>query len=202
MTDPRVLTWQVSETRGIETAWVEHAGEGALRARGRAVGTVPEPYWLEYRLDAGPDAGSGYVTRSLRVLLETADQRRELDLRRADGGEWTANGAALPALAGALDCDLGLCPLTNTMPVLRHGLHRHRSPAPGAELRFRMAFIQVPELTVRPAEQSYTPFTRTAEGGARIRYASGTFNRYVEFDADGFVVNYPGMAHRLRPNSR
>jgi hypothetical protein len=198
MTDSRVLTWQVKENRGIETAWVEAAGEGVLRARGRAVGTAPVPYWLRYELDAAPDGDAGYVTRSLRVELESADGERRLELNRTPGdGRWTADGSALPELAGALDCDLGLCPLTNTMPVLRHGLHHHRSAAPGAEQRFLMAWIRVPDLTVQAVEQRYTPFTRTPEGGTRIRYASGSYHRYVEFDADGFVVNYPGVAHRL-----
>jgi hypothetical protein len=50
MTTARVLTWEVMASRGYETAWAVLSGD-ALRARGRAVGTVPEPYWISYVLD-------------------------------------------------------------------------------------------------------------------------------------------------------
>ncbi|MEU6263811.1 putative glycolipid-binding domain-containing protein [Saccharopolyspora shandongensis] len=186
MADSRVFTWEVTESSGYETSWIE-VGRGSLRARGRAVGTVPEPYWITYELETCED----FVTRQLRVSAETAFGSRELDLRHDGAGRWTANGEPLPEVDGALDCDLGLCPLTNTMPALRHGLHL----APG-EQPFLMAWVSVPDLTVRPSRQTYTHLGRT-EGGAHIRYAAGDYRSDLEFDADGFVVDYPGMARRL-----
>ncbi|CAM5552845.1 putative glycolipid-binding domain-containing protein [Streptomyces aurantiogriseus] len=186
MTTSRVLTWDVTASGGYETAWVE-CGEGVLRARGRAVGTVPEPYWVAYELDTG----DGFVTRRLRVTVETAARSRTLDLRHDGRGGWTADGERLPGFAGALDCDLGLCPLTNTMPVLRHGLHR----GPG-ERRLLMAWVSVPGLTVRPSWQTYT-YLGPSGRGTRVRFASGSFRSDVEFDEDGFVVDYPELATRL-----
>jgi hypothetical protein len=176
------ITWEVSASRGFETAWPE-LGEGALRARGRAVGTAPEPYWVTYELDTA----DRFVTRRLRVTAESADGVRTLDLLHDGEGDWTANGEPLPDVEGALDCDLGLCPLTNTMPVLRHGLHR----TPG-ERDFVMAWVSVPDLTVRPSRQTYTYL-----GPGRVRYSSGDFRSDLEFDADGFVVDYPRLARRL-----
>jgi uncharacterized protein len=173
-------------SQGFETAWVEFGGD-AVRARGRAVGTVPEPYWVAYELETGP----GFVTRALRVGVETARGGRELDLRRDGEGRWTADGEPVPGVAGALDCDLGLCPLTNTMPVLRHGLHRA-----AGEREFLMAWVSVPDLTVRPSRQTYTHLAAGGEGG-RVRYASDDFRSDLEFDADGLVLAYPGLARRL-----
>ncbi|MFF8970950.1 putative glycolipid-binding domain-containing protein [Streptomyces sp. NPDC014995] len=186
MTTSRVLTWDVMASRGYETAWAEY-GEGVLRARGRAVGTLPAPYWVAYELDTG----DGFVTRRLRVTVETAARSRTLDLRRDERGGWTADGERLPGFEDALDCDLGLCPLTNTMPVLRHGLLRE----PG-ERRLLMAWVSVPDLTVRPSWQTYTRLGPSGRG-ARVRYASGSFRSDVEFDGDGFVVDYPQLARRL-----
>ncbi|MFI2436234.1 putative glycolipid-binding domain-containing protein [Streptomyces sp. NPDC018693] len=186
MTASHVLTWAVSASQGFETAWVE-VGERVLRARGRAVGTVPEPYWVSYELDTA----EGFVTRRLRVTVETAERSRSLDLRRDGHGGWTADGERLPGFEGALDCDLGLCPLTNTMPVLRHGLHRRPS-----ERRLLMAWVSVPALTVRPSWQTYTHLGASG-GGARVRFASGSFRSDVLFDADGLVTEYPGLARRL-----
>ena len=183
----RVLTWNVTASGGYETAWAEVA-DAVLRARGRAVGTVPEPYWVSYELDTS----DGFVTRRLRVTVETAQRTRSLDLRHDGRGGWTADGERLSGFEDAVDCDLGLCPLTNSMPVLRHGLHR----GPG-ERRFLMAWVSVPALTVRPSWQTYTHLGASGHGGARVRYASGSFSSDVEFDADGYVVDYPGLAARL-----
>ncbi|KOV92555.1 hypothetical protein ADK65_33600 [Streptomyces sp. NRRL B-1140] len=178
----RAITWEVSGSRGFETAWVQIAN-GVLRARGRAVGTIPEPYWITYELDTA----DGFVTRRLRVTAETADDVRTLGLRHDGHGRWTADGEPLPAVDGALDCDLGLCPLTNTMPVLRHGLHQ----VPG-EREFLMAWVSVPDLTVRPSRQTYTHL-----GPGRARYSSGDFRSDLEFDDEGYVVDYPHLARRL-----
>ncbi|MFF0447596.1 putative glycolipid-binding domain-containing protein [Streptomyces sp. NPDC004609] len=184
MTTSPVLTWEILENRGYETAWARRT-ETSLHARGRAVGMTPEPYWISYSLRTG----DGFVTRELRVTAESADGVRELVLRHDGTGRWTVGGEPRPDLDGALDCDLGLCPLTNTMPVLRHGLHRS-----GGEREFRMAWVSVPDLTVYASTQTYTRLEGTGDGGALIRFVSGDFRREVEFDADGFVVDYPGLA--------
>ncbi|WP_369393521.1 putative glycolipid-binding domain-containing protein [Streptomyces sp. CG1] len=189
MPTTRVITWNVSGSRGYETAWAE-LGDGTLTAHGRAVGTLPEPYWITYELETA----DGYVTRRLHVTAETESGTRTLGLRHDGHGHWTANGAQLPDVDGALDCDLGMCPLTNTMPVLRHGLHR----GPG-ERQFLMAWVSVPDLTVRPSRQTYTHLAR-AEGGARVRYASGDFRSDLELDTAGLVVDYPQLARRLPRN--
>ncbi|MEU3063373.1 putative glycolipid-binding domain-containing protein [Streptomyces subrutilus] len=191
MIERHVPTWEVTASGGLETAWVEigrsPAGPAGLRARGRAVGTDPEPYWLSYALETGEDL----ATRRLTVRVEDACRVRELDLRRSPSGRWTVDGRPRPDLEGALDCDLGLCPLTNTMPVLRHALHRR----PG-EHRFLMAWVSVPDLAVRPSRQTYTHLSRTPSGGALVRYASGDFAADVEFDAYGLVADYPELARR------
>ncbi|MFI2214868.1 putative glycolipid-binding domain-containing protein [Streptomyces sp. NPDC020141] len=189
MIESSTLTWEVTGSRGYETAWVDlDPGRSLLRARGRAVGTDPEPYWISYALETG----EAYVTRELRVRAESAAGARELVLRRDGDGRWSADGAPLPELTGALDCDLGLCPLTNTMPVLRHGLHRR-----AGEHRFLMAWVRVAELTVHASPQTYTGRGPDGDGGAVIRYASGDFRSDVRFDADGFVVDYPELARRV-----
>ncbi|MFE2139558.1 putative glycolipid-binding domain-containing protein [Streptomyces sp. NPDC059466] len=162
-------------------------GPGLRGPRGRAVGTVPEPYWIFYELDTV----DGFVTRRLGVSAETASGTRTLDLRHDGEGRWTADGEWLPDLGGALDCDLGLCPLTNSLPVLRHGLHL----APG-EREFLMARVSVPDLAVRASQQTYTHLG-PGGGGGRVRFSSGDHRSDLEFDADGLVVDYPRMARRL-----
>src|SRR5207244_10431394 len=108
----------------------------------------------------GPD----YVTRRMQVEARSSQGVLTLDLRRTAGG-WTVNGEPRPDLDAAFDLDLGACPLTNTMPILRHGLHQ----GPG-DVTFLMAFIEVPSLAVVPSTQRYAHVRRVAAGSAGVRY--------------------------------
>ena len=118
-------------------------------------------------------------------------------------GGWTARRQAHPAdradrqddvalLDHALDCDLAWCPLTNLMPVLRHRLHRE----PGRH-DLVMAWVRLPELTVSRSGQRYEHLRRNADGTAVVRFSSGAFSADLTVDADGFVVDYPGLARAV-----
>ncbi|HZP51050.1 putative glycolipid-binding domain-containing protein [Actinocrinis sp.] len=184
----RHLVWQVVETAGFEAAWLDLDGM-SLQATGRAVGQLPEPYWLSYTLHTDDRA----ATTRLTVTATTADAQYDLDLRREDE-TWTVDGEPRADLAGALDCDLACSPVTNTMPIIRHGLQH--GPHDSGTLRFVMAFVQVPTLRVVASQQSYTHLD-LAEEAARVRYASGSFVSDLTVDRDGLVVDYPTMAHRI-----
>ncbi len=198
----RAITW--IKERGAEFAAVS-LGETYLRAAGVAVSADPLPYRLDYELDCGND----FVTRGLIVRTQGANWSRRLALSRDPQGLWgvettaegqldlRAPGGDPATFAAALDCDLGQCPVTNTMPVLRHGLLRG-----GASRDFVMAWVSVPDLAVRPSAQRYTfvgpPATGTGAqpGTAVIRYQSGTFCADVVFDEHGLVVDYPGLGRQ------
>lgn len=145
--------------------------------------------------------GDGFVTTSLAVRSSGRGWSRRLLLVRTEDG-WTLDASSEgdpglpppggdPALLGqALDCDLGLCPLTNTMPVLRHRLHEGGGP-----VDFLMAWVAVPELSVHPSEQRYT-FVE-ADGERRTVRYEGKHRSFVGdlvFDPDGLVVHYPDLA--------
>jgi hypothetical protein len=194
----KALAWV--KPAGAEYVSVE-IGAGWLSASGVAVGAQPLPYHLDYVLTCEND----YVTRQLSVRTFGAGWGRSLDLSRDLDGTWHIADAAegdvdLPpaggdpaTLAGALDCDLGLSPLTNTMPVLRDGLL-----AGGAPVDLLMAWVSVPDLSVHRDAQRYTfvrPVVR-AGGGAIINYSSDGFSADISFDATGLVVDYPGIASR------
>jgi uncharacterized protein len=88
--------------------------------------------------------------------------------------------------------DLGYSPLLNTLPVLRDGLL-----AQGPARDYVMAFIAVPSLEVTRVEQRYEPL-----GDRLVRFRSGDFTADLEYDEDGFVVRYPGLAIRAYPAAR
>ena len=183
-----LLIWSIDETAGIDTAWASLEGS-RLEAEGVAAGQRPRPYSLTYRLKTD----EAWATRRMTVDSRWTGGSASLDLRRVDGA-WTVNGDARPDLDDALDCDLGACPLTNTMPVLRHRLHEITG-----DVTFLMAFIEVPDLRVLPSTQRYTHLETIPGGGALVRYRSGTFLSDLTMDAEGFVVTYPQLGRRVVP---
>jgi hypothetical protein len=180
----RLLVW-----RGLEE-WLAEAAhvviDGArMTATGTQLGADPEPYRVDYELATA----ERFVTARLSVVARTAAGRRRLELVRASDGAWSANGEPLPGLESALDCDLGLCPLTNAMPVLRERLRYGGEPRD-----LVMAWVSVPDLSVHRSPQRYEPID-----AHHVRYVSldGDFRAELELDDDGLVVRYPRLAERL-----
>ena len=182
-----MLLWEIDETAGFDTAWAS-VSDGRLHADGRSSGLRPEPYWVSYRLETAAE----YATQLMVVTARWIGGSATMELRR-DGGRWTVNGEDRPDLADALDCDLAACPLTNTMPILRHDLHRRTG-----DHDFLMAFIEVPSLRVLPSRQRYVHQRLLPGGGAVVRYASGSFSSDLVIDADGFVAEYPQLGRRVQ----
>ncbi len=194
----RAIVWQKDDLAGCELAEVMLRPR-SLVARGVAIGSTPLAYRLVYVLATRRD----FVTSRLRVTARGAGWRRTLDLRRSLSGMWTAirtmqGVAALAPPGGAddlstsvLDCDLSLSPLTNTMPVLRHGLLNGGSP-----VELEVAWVSVPDLAVIAMAQRYTHLGRTVDGPI-VRYEDASFAADISFDAEGLVVDYPGLARRV-----
>jgi hypothetical protein len=162
-------------------------------------------YAVSWTLTTGP----GWVTRRLDVAVrgltpQGAPWSRDLVLERADDGRWRCDarsagtldapppGLADPAvLDGALDCDLGLCPATNTMPAIRLGV----VGGDVAPTELVMAWVEVPSLRVVADRQTYA--SAVVDGRRVARYASDRYTADLELDADGVVVRYPGLAHAV-----
>jgi hypothetical protein len=196
----RAVAWVKQVPFGVEFAQVE-LGADRLTAAGVAIGSRPAPYRLDYTLETD----AGFVTSRLWVASRGQGWRRTLDLRRSSRGAWeaetvtegdapqAARASGPVSLVGALDCDLGLSPLTNTMPVLRHGLL-----AGGGPVELLMAWVSVPDLGVHQSGQRYTFLSRDGQRSV-VRYEAtdGPFTADISFDRRGLVLDYPGIGHRL-----
>lgn len=194
----KILLWEGTDVWRAEVSCVE-PGPETFHACGTQLGVDPVPYRLDYELELGPR----WVTRRISVTSTGQDWERRLMLSRDEAGSWAceaeergsvplaAPGCDPRTLFGALDCDLGCSPLTNTMPVLRHGL----AAGPGA-VDAVMAWIAVPGLDVHPSEQRYEH--RGPDGpGSIVGYRSGNFAAELRLDAEGFVLDYPGLARAV-----
>ena len=187
----RSIVWVKEDGRGAEFAEVL-IGHGRLTAVGTAFGLTPYPYRLDYKLETM----NGFVTSGLLIEAVGQGWSRKLDLRRLRSGKWTARpGGALSGLGESVDCDLAWSPLTNSMPVLRHGLLTGGGP-----IEFVMAWVSVPDLTVHASAQRYT-FVRRDGDHSIVRYesASRDFVADLVFDSDGLVISYPGIGQTPPP---
>lgn len=196
----RAIAWVKENGLGFEFADVDLQSR-SLTASGVAIGTAPVAYRLDYKL-ATTD---GFITSELLVTTRGDGWSRSLNLRRDGSGTWTIDTAmdgflALPEPGGdgaefsaALDCDLALSPLTNSMPVLRHDLLEAGGP-----VDLLMAWVSAPDLAVYASRQRYR-FVRKQGETSVIRYESrdSNFVSEVTFDRDGLVIDYPQLGRRL-----
>lgn len=197
------IVWTGVEEWLTESATVDLSG-GGLSAMGVQLGAEPVPFRVDYRLET-----SKFVTREIELTAKGEGWRRHLILRHDGSGTWDTEvsdegdvpggpwDGSLPDLSEALDIDLENSPLTNTMPILRHGFQREGSGD------FVMAFITTPSLRVEASPQRYEHL-RSAESGSIVRYISrdGDFTADLELDSDGLLVHYPRLARRVEPGLR
>ncbi|MDN4480236.1 putative glycolipid-binding domain-containing protein [Demequina muriae] len=154
------------------------------------------------------EVADGWITRALRVTTRGFGWGRMLELTRSRSGTWAAEatswgdddmappGLEDPArLDGAVDCDLGLCPVTNTMPIRRLGL----LDGDLACTNLVMAWVEMPSLRVLRSDQAYA----SGASAGLVNYASadGSFRAELTVDADGLVIDYPDLARRERASS-
>jgi uncharacterized protein len=221
----RAIAWHKEDPAGAEYAEVT-LGNDVMFASGVAIGGEPSAYRLDYSLETGPGFVTArlQVTARGEGWRRTLDLRRDpagawTAATTADGeapdalappgatacgfaGAEPAGPAGLPDppagriswLDGALDCDLGLSPLTNSMPALRHRLLEE-----DGSVDLLMAWVSVPDLGVYASRQRYTAPRDRPGGGRLIRFESldSGFTAELAFDADGLVVDYPGIGRRL-----
>ncbi|MCR2812701.1 putative glycolipid-binding domain-containing protein [Microbacterium sp. zg.Y1090] len=183
----------------VDTAYVRFRNSG-LRAHGSS---VTQQYTLSWTLDVG----DGWVTNHLRVRSLGKGWSRSLDLRRGGDAAWRATVTQTGAiqrwadpgldddtdLSDALDCDLGLCPVTNVMPIRRLDLHRRDRD----EEQLTAAWVDVPSLQVRRERQHYGSHDRTGKRTVTYANEDRSFSADLSVDHDGMVVDYPGLAWRF-----
>ena len=179
------------------------SGDDGLSAAGTQLGAEPVPFRVDYRLEA-PER---FVTRELELTATAQGWRRQLLLRHDGSGGWNAEvddegdipggpwDGSLPDLSEARDIDIENSPLTNTMPIRRHGFQSERLRGLRDGLRHDAAAS-----VSRPSPQRYE-HVRSADAGSVVRYLSrdGDFTAELELDEDCLVEFYPRLARRVSP---
>jgi uncharacterized protein len=145
------------------------------------------PFRLTYRLTWD----ESWRLRNAELAVATERSTRSLSLQTDGEGRWRyGDGLAIDELDGCIDIDIWPTPFTNSFPI-------HREPMAVNERRqFRMAWVFAPDLTVHPQPQAYT---RLADRLYLFESLDGSgFSAKLPVDADGIVVDYPDLFHRVK----
>jgi uncharacterized protein len=167
--------------RGLAPASIEHCHVISTERDTRIRGTVIAPtYGLFYRIKLDD-------TEHVRTLKIERTDGKVLELFSDGAGNWSDDRAEpLAALKGCVDIDIWPTPLTNSLPIWRSQW------SVGTPQRFAMAWIDGDDMSVKRSEQIYTKLDDT-----RFRFQSADFERVLEVDGDGLVLNYPGLFERI-----
>ena len=131
--------------------------------------------------------------RVREVRAAAPDLERPVLELLADGeGRWKRrSGEPVPELDGCIDVDISATPFTNTLPIRRLGLR------PGDSAEVDVAYVRVPGLLVGPEKQRYGCLEAREDGGHyRFEALPSGFTAELPVDADGLVIDYPGLFRR------
>jgi hypothetical protein len=200
----RMLAWADMDGQRLEAARVVLGGR-SMRASGSLVSARQEgaeAYSASYSL-ATDETG---VVQRLTVRTIRAQGEQYVSITRSEEGIWLVDrvdqgvGTVRTHFAGALDVDLAFCALFKALPVRRLRLHRPSAQhdAPQQDVTqyddLPVAFVSLPGLEVSCVRQTY----RTVAVGETtvVSFANDLFETEFTVDADGLVLEYPGLARR------
>lgn len=201
-----LIVWKGLDAQRWEVAHLSLDPDGVV-GTGTQIAVDPLPYRLDYTLEAH----SGFVTRRLDVRVRGEGWWRRLELQHDGIGAWSwdvdvdggleldapgADPAMVEELTEARDCDLGLSPVTNLMPIRRHHLNTSDASAD-----IVAAWVSVPDLRLYSYRQRYESVGRQGEGSV-VRFIdrgpSAGFSAELVLDSEGVIEIYPELARRVR----
>lgn len=186
---PQMLTWRAQDISRMESVRIQLSGK-RIKANGRivAAATATNPaFGAFYELQTDEKG----ATKRFGLTVTLAERERQLAIARDEENMWLITdhqGERRSGYNGALDVDLVFSPFFNALPIRRLGIHERAD-----SVVLPMVYVNVPEMTVDAATVSYTSEGRLDA----IKLRSPVADTTVVVDADGFIVDYPGLAERI-----
>lgn len=173
----------------MESVRIQLSGK-RIKANGRIVAAATEtsPAFGAYYELQTDESGA---TKRLGLTVTLAERERQLAIARDEENMWLVTdhqGEKRAGYNGALDVDLVFSPFFNALPIRRLGIHQNAEV-----IALPMVYVNVPDMSVDAATVSYASEGRL--DGIKLR--SPVANTTVTVDADGFIVDYPGLAERI-----
>lgn len=188
---PTVLTWRAHDVPRMESARVQVSGN-RVKAYGRIVAAATDrhpAFSASYDL-VTDETGA---TKRISMTVTVAERDRQLNIARDEENMWLLqdhqNQLKRSNYDGALDVDVVLSPFFNALPIRRNGLHQRADT-----VDVPVVYVRLPEMTVEAVSIGYSSGDDIAEG---IKLRSPVADTTVTADADGFILDYPGLAERI-----
>lgn len=187
---PAVLTWRSHDLLRMESTRVNLSGK-RIKAVGRIVSAASEfapSFSASYDL-VTDDTGA---TTRLSLNVSLAERDRQMSIARDEENMWLVTGhegESRSGFEGALDVDLVFSPFFNALPIRRLDLHRE-----AGDVTVPVLYVSLPDLAVRAAEISYAS---AGPDGDTLTLVSPVADTTIVIDADGFILDYPGLATRI-----
>lgn len=187
---PDSAAWQHQQARaGFEVVFLQ-LDEGLIRCAGCTTAVEEgEAWFVEYEIELD----AAWRTRRAHVRGRAGNVMRATALTTDGYGHWHVDGKPAPWLHGCLDVDLESSAFTNALPV-----HRLTFGV-GGTVEAPAAYVRALSLDTERLEQQYT---RVDDIGEQMCFdyvaPSFDFACRLIYDESGLVVDYPGIALRIR----
>jgi len=184
-----MLTWRAPDISRMESVRIQLSGK-RIRAHGRivAAATATNPAFGAFYEVQTDETG---VTKRFGLTVTLAERERQLAIARDEENMWLVTdhqGERRAGYNGALDVDVVFSPFFNALPIRRLGLHERAE-----SITLPMVYVNVPDMSVTAATVSYS----SAGPHEGIKLRSPVADTIVTVDAEGFIVDYPGLAERI-----
>jgi hypothetical protein len=181
-----MLAWRrADEEEGRSIARVEEQPDGWLFHGGEVLAGPGALLTCGFRIEVD----ARWATRTVDVWSVSGAGERRVRLVVDPEGRWWRDGSRAPDLDGCIDVDVAATPLTNTFPI-----NRLAGLDVGASATFPVAWVEVPELDATRMDQTYRRLA-----ARRWEYSDERFGAFeLSVDDDGLVVDYAGLATRIR----
>ncbi|MGQ4618435.1 putative glycolipid-binding domain-containing protein [Nocardia sp. R7R-8] len=184
---PAILTWRAPDATRMESVRVQLNGN-RIRATGRMIGGASADHpAFSASYDLVTDENG--ATKRLSLRTTTAAGERHASIARDEENYWLVDAGGnhvRSTFAGALDVDVVLSPFFNTLPIRRYDLQHAVE-----DVQVPVVYVRLPDLLVQEATLVYSS---AADG---ISVLSPVSSATVTVDADGFLLDYPGLAERI-----
>ncbi|TGD89728.1 hypothetical protein BayCH28_03780 [Mycolicibacterium sp. CH28] len=188
---PAILTWRAHDASRMESTRVQLSGN-RIKAYGRIVAAASATHpAFSASYDLVTDESG--ATKRLSMSVTLAERDRQLSIARDEENMWLVTdhqGQSRGSYEGALDVDVVFSPFFNALPIRRTGLYRRVD-----SVNLPVVYVNLPELTVKPASISYSSSGEDSDEGIKLH--SPVAETTITVDTDGFIVDYPGLATRI-----
>ena len=185
------MTWRAHDARRMESVRVQLSGK-RIKANGRIVAAAADtnPAFAAYYDLQTDDRGA---TKRLGMTVTLAERERQLAVARDEENMWLVTdhqGESRAGFDGALDVDVVFSPFFNALPIRRCGLYERAD-----SITVPTIYVTLPDMSVTSATVSYS--SAAPGSGEGIKVHSPVSETTLTVDADGFIVDYPGLAERI-----